>query len=426
MKKTLISVGLYCSILLGASINTKAQSLAQYQPKTAIKVGDKTTLAKPQDQVTGLKSLKLNEINLVNSYYVQDGNNAAVTGGTGSEELWNIATGLDLKLSFLDKKKNKHSITADAAFDYYSSASSDMIDARTVSSASKDDLHFYPNINWNVKNEIKKTTIGAGLAYSTEWDYKSIGGNMSFTKASKDNNTEVSIKAGAFFDTWSVILPSELRPAGYPSGAEGDQEGLDYKKRNSYNISISIAQIINKRLQIMATIEPAMQEGLLSTPFHRVYFTDGTLKVEKLPGERFKLPTSIRANYFLGDKIILRSMYRFYADSWGMKAHTINLESTYKINSFLSITPHYRFSNQGKVKYFAPYKEHNLTSQYYTSDYDISNFNSAFWGAGIRIAPPGGVFGLRFYNALEFRYGHYNRSSGLNANSFSLAMKFTP
>lgn len=426
MRKNLIQIGLYCSIFFGSHLNAISQTLAQYQPKTKITLGDKTTIANPEEEITGFKSLKLNEINLVNSYYIQDGNNAAVTGGTGSEELWNIANSLDLKLSFLDKKKNKHSISADAAFDYYSSASSDMIDARTISSASKDDLHFYPNLNWSVKNEIKKNTIGAGLAYSTEWDYKSIGGNMYYTKTSKDNNTEVSIKGGAFFDTWSVILPSELRPVGYPSGAGGDKEGLDYKKRNSYNLSISIAQIINKRLQVMATIEPSLQEGLLSTPFHRVYFANGTLKVEKLPGERFKLPASIRANYFLGDKIVLRSMYRFYADSWGMQAHTINIESTYKINSFLSTTPHYRFSNQGKVKYFQKYKEHNLTSEYYTSDYDISNFISSFWGAGIRLAPPGGIFGLRFYNSLEFRYGHYRRTSGLNANSFSLAMKFKP
>ncbi len=75
----------------------------------------------------------------------------------------------------------------------------------------------------------------------------------------------------------------------------------------------------------MAVVEPSYQEGLLSTPYHRVYFTDGTLKVEKLPGTRAKLPIGLRASYFLGDRFIIRSFYRYYQDNWGMKAHTVSL-----------------------------------------------------------------------------------------------------
>lgn len=110
-----------------------------------------------------------------------------------------------------------------------------------------------------------------------------------------------------FFDHWMAILPYELRPTDYPSGAEGDQAGIAFKKRNSYNASIGISRVVSKRMQLLLSIEPAYQEGLLSTPFHRVYFTDNTLKVEKLPGQRAKLPMSLRANYFLGDKLVIRS-----------------------------------------------------------------------------------------------------------------------
>jgi hypothetical protein len=80
-------------------------------------------------------------------------------------------------------------------------------------------------------------------------------------------------------------------------------------------ISIDVSRVISKRLQMMVTVEPAFQEGLLSTPFHRVYFTDNTLKVEKLPGQRAKLPMSVRANYFMGDRVIFRTFYRYYIDS---------------------------------------------------------------------------------------------------------------
>lgn len=106
-----------------------------------------------------------------------------------------------------------------------------------------------------------------------------------------------------------------------------------------------------------------------------------------------------------------------------MSAHTISAEATLKVNSFLSITPHYRFNNQTAVKYFAPYKYHLLSDKYYTSDYDISAFKSGFWGAGFRMAPPGGIFGIRAWNSLEVRYGHYNRSNGLVSNIASLSTK---
>jgi hypothetical protein len=408
MKKVIVSIGLYCCIIL----NTNAQSTAP-----ALKISE------TKKEKSGFRTLKIDEVNLVSSYYTQTGNNSAITGGIGTEKLWDAANSLDLKMSFLDKKQRTNSVVLDAAMDYYSSASSDMIDSRSLSSASMTDLHFYPSVSWSRKDEKKHSNFGVSAAYSTEWDYESFGGNISYSKSSKDNNTELSLKAGAFFDKWMAILPYELRPSNYPSGAEGDQGGIAFKNRNSYNASIGISRVVSKRLQMMLTVEPAYQEGLLSTPFHRVYFTDNTLKVEKLPGQRAKLPMSIRVNYFLGDRIIFRTFYRYYMDNWGMRAQTVSAETSYKINSFLSITPHYRFNSQTAVKYFAAYKKHTLSEQYYTSDYDISDFNSAFWGAGLRIAPPGGILGNRWWNSLEIRYGHYNRTNGMVSHIVSLSTK---
>lgn len=44
------------------------------------------------------RKLKIDEINLVSSYYKQDGDNSAVTGGVGSEELTDISNTIDVKL----------------------------------------------------------------------------------------------------------------------------------------------------------------------------------------------------------------------------------------------------------------------------------------------------------------------------------------
>jgi len=398
MKKIIISAGLLAGLLRGGYAQTQ-----------------KDTYEK--------RKLKIDEINLVSSYYGQDGNNSAVTGGIGTEKLGDFANSIDLKLSFVDRKSRQHSIVADFNIDHYTSASSDNIDPLTVSSASRSDTHIYPSLSWSMKDDATHTTRGISYSYSTEYDYQSHGFNLSFSKSSKDNNREFNLKAGAFFDTWTAILPAELRPAGYGSAAEGDRDPVAYKPRNSYNLALSFSQVINKRLQVLFTVEPAFQQGLLSTPYHRVYFTNGSHTVEKLPGSRFKLPVGARISYFAGDRLILRGFYRFYNDDWGMTAHTVNVEASYKVTPFFSISPFYRFSNQTAVRYFQPYGQHKTTDTYYTSDYDISGFSSNFVGMGFRFAPPGGMFGIQHWNTVELRYGHYMRTTGMVGNSITLAMK---
>ena len=403
MKKIILAIGIYCSFLQGI----KAQN----------------TVSKVDSIAYQKRKLKFEEINLVSGYYTQDGNNSAITGGVGSEKLTNIGNSFEIRFSKLDMFNRLHSFTADFNIDRYTSASSDQIDPLTVSSASKQDVHIYPSINWSVKNDLSGITQSLGYAYSTEYDYQSHGFNAGITKLSKDKNTEFSIKGGAYLDTYMCILPSELRPYNYPSGAHGDQRNIDFKARNSYNVAFSLSQVINQRLQILGTIEPSYQEGLLSTPFHRVYFTNGNETVEKLPGTRFKLPVGIRLSYFMGDKTIIRAFYRAYVDSWGMSAHTFNIEVPYKISPFFSVSPFYRLNIQSAAKYFNAKGKHSPSEEFYTSDYDISNFTSAFIGAGFRIAPPGGIANLINWNALEFRYGYYSRTTGMEGHSVSLMIK---
>jgi hypothetical protein len=155
-----------------------------------------------------------------------------------------------------------------------------------------------------------------------------------------------------------------------------------------------------------------------------VYFTTGKDTIEKLPSSRFKLPLGFRLNYFWGDNIILRSYYRYYLDSWGIRSNTANLEVAYKVSPFFSISPFYRFYNQSAARYFAPYEAHSPTDQYYTSNYEYAKFSSQFFGVGFRIAPPNGVFGWQGLHEMEIRYGHYTQTTDLVSDVVSLNLGF--
>jgi hypothetical protein len=386
------------------------------------------------------KKLGIEEVNLVSSLYGQDGNHSAVTGGIGTEKVTDFANGLELKLSGQDATAHKHTIDLALGIDHHTSASSAYV-SKTGASRT-DGSRIYPSINWSVDNLKRKSGFGAGLYYSYEYNYKSFGVNAEYNKQTNNNGT-FEAKATAYFDQVKLIYPSELVPASSSAGTDdggivittasgrvlgrGGEEShgvsIPSSPRNTYSLSLSFAQVINQRFQASISTDIVQQTGYLGLPFHRVYFTNDSVKVENLPNTRFKLPVGLRLNYFLGDKIIIRTFFRYYVDSWGVKSQTADIEIPVKITPFFSISPFYRYYTQTAADYFAPYKSHSFTDTYYTSNYALSAFNASFFGVGVRIAPPGGIFNGKL-SSMEIRYGHYTQTTDLVSNVISVALKF--
>lgn len=398
MKKlSLAVIGLFVSILSAFS-QSKTDS-TQYKPR----------------------KLSFDEANFVTSYYRQDGDHSAVTGGIGTEKLTDYVADFEIKLKRYDNKSRKHSLDVEVGIDHYTSASSDKIDPQTISSASYSDNRIYPSINYSIENEAKGSTAGAGLSFSNEFDYTSFGANLNVAKKTHSGG-EFSFRAQAYLDQLKLIYPVEFRPGG--AAADHEHDNYATTPRNSYSASLSFSQIVNQRLQVMFLADAIYQKGYLGLPFHRVYFLNNLEAIENLPDTRFKLPLGFRANYFIGDMFILKAFYRYYRDSWGLQAHTANIEVPVKLSPFFSVSPFYRFYAQQAADYFAPYAAHKAGEQYYTSNYDLATFNSHFYGAGIRVAPPKGVLGMSHLSALELRYGHYHKTTGMNSDVVSLHLNF--
>lgn len=370
----------------------------------------------PTDSTSTYKSTKLtlDEINLVSSYYKQDGNHSAVEGGIGTQELTDLSNTLDVKLTKYGSTGKKHSFGLEVGIDHYTSASSDKIDPSTVSSASYGDNRFYPSLSYAWEDEEKGKAITAGVSSSTEFDYQSFGANIGYSKKTKDKSGEFSAKFQTYLDQIKLITPIELRTSG----------GYATDNRNTYAFSLGYSQIVNKSFQVMFMADVISQQGYLGLPFHRVYFTDGSVHQEKLPDSRLKIPIGVRASYFLGDNFIIRAYYRYYSDDWKLTAHTFDLEVPVKLSSFVSVSPFYRFYSQQGAKYFKAYAQHTDSDEFYTSNYDLSTFDSNFIGAGIRLTPPKGIFGWSHFNMLEIRYGHYSRTDGLSSNIISLNIRY--
>lgn len=361
------------------------------------------------------KKLKLEEINWVSGYYSQNGNHSPVTGGIGTEKLTDLSNTLELKLIKQSGPGIINNFTLEAGLDHYTSASSDKIDLSANSSASSADNRFYPSLTYMRENQNKAKSYGAGLSLSTEYDYFSIGTNINYSKKTDNRNGEFTIKFQSFFDQVTMIKPVELR---------GINDGPRRKPRNTYAMSLSYSQIINQDLQINLIGDIIRQNGYLGLPFHRVYFSNYTVHQEKLPDTRLKIPLAIMASYFPGAKIIFKAYYRYYMDSWETSSHTLNFEMPIKITPFFSLSPFYRFYTQTATKYFIEYAAYSGSGNFYTSNYDLSNFNSNFLGMGLKYGTPRGILGIKHFSALEIRYGHYTKNTGMVSSIISLHLKY--
>lgn len=380
---------------------------------------EKTSVASDTTNTFRIEQLTESDASILFSYYEQDGANAAVTGGRGTEQLTDFTSKIIVNLA-LDEK---NTISFDGGFDYYTSASTDNIDS-FVSSASSKDMRVHGNIGYSRKAK-NGWTWGLKAGGSAEYDYASLQFSGYVSKLSKDGNRSFGLSGQAFIDRWSLIYPAELR----------GQNWVSTDQRRSYSVSASFSQVINQRMQMSITADLVTQSGLLSTPFHRVYFQDqADARVEALPFNRLKIPVGVRFNYYVNDLLLIRSYYRYYWDDWGIQGHTASIELPIKINRFFSVYPYYRYHTQTAASYFKPFGEHNTNTQFYTSDYDLSDLSSHDIGGGIRYSPASGIGSFRLpgkkgrlltLKELNLRYGHYTRTPSLRSNIISFGMNFS-
>ena len=367
------------------------------------------------------------EVDILGSYYQQNGNHSAVEGGIGTQRLTDVAPAILLNVP-LDSTTR---LSANVGIDYYASASTDRID-QVLSSPSASDVRYHADFGLARQLADKRTTVGVGAGVSKEYDYLSFNLTGSYARASRDGNRELSLAGQVFLDQVTVILPAELRPG----GPRDRQYGSD--NRQSFNLSAVLSQVLTKRVQVALSTELVAQHGLLSTPFQRVYFREkggalGQALPENLPRLRYKYPVGLRLTYYATDLVQLRGFYRLYNDNFGIQAHTFEVETPLKITPFFTLYPFYRYHTQTAADYFAPYLAHSVADEYYTSDYDLAAFTAHKVGLGFRYAPLYGLsrfhtpFGDRVakFKSLDVRYGYYRQSTGLTANVISADLSFT-
>lgn len=411
----------------------------------------------PQDATKVYKKrvLETTEVDFLSSYYSQEGDNAAVTGGVGTEELTDVTGTIVISIPLNDDDV----LTIDAGISAYTSASSSNVnpfdggqpaDPFVASSgASQADNWVNLNGSYSHSSDDRNDIWSAKVSLSSEYDYFSLGFGGSYTKLFNEKNTELSINANVYLDTWNAIYPIELRPfaangigsfraseitgnTNYnPNFTEFDSEG-----RNSYSLGLGFSQILHKKLQGSFALDVVQQQGLLSTPFQRVYFSDIADSfienfqladdIERLPDSRFKIALGGRLNWYLNEAVTVRTFYRYYFDDWGINSHTASLELPIKISDKFTLYPSYRYYNQTAADYFYAYETALSTDEFYTSDFDLSEYWASQFGFGVSYTD---IFTklhlLKFgLKSIDLKFYKYDRDSTFSSGIITAGFKF--
>jgi len=399
--------------------------------------------------------LETTEVDFLTSYYTQDGDNAAVSGGLGTEELSDITGTFVVSIPLNDDEVLKIDVGVSA----YTSASSSNVNPFDggqladpfVASSGASQADTWANLtgSYSHSSDDRNDIWSAKVSVSSEYDYFSLGFGGGYTKLFNEKNTELSINANVYVDSWNAIYPSELRPFGRngigsfrpseitgntnynPSFTEFDSEG-----RNSYSLGLGFSQILHKNLQGSLALDFVQQQGLLSTPFQRVYFSDVADSfidnfqladdIDRLPDSRFKVAVGGRLNWYLNEILTIRTFYRYYFDDWGINSHTASIELPIKITDKFTLYPSYRFYNQTAADYFNPHEVAVSTDEYYTSDYDLSEYSANQFGFGVSYTD---IFakthiwklGLK---SIDLKFYQYDRDTSFSSSIITAGFKF--
>lgn len=374
--------------------------------------------AQESDSLFTKKRVKSTEYEALFSFYQQDGNHSAVTGGTGTEQLKVYIN----KLNIIHTIDSFNLVMVEAGIDVITSASTDNIDF-IVSSESSRDHRFWIAASYQKGSKDSKQVVAIRPSFAFESDYLSLGLSGWWTRRNDLNNWRYGVNVQLFADDlrWgrgnedyrrpvTVVYPVELR----------DSAWFDIYMRYTFNVDFDLQHDINRRMSIGFFPGLVFQQGLLSTPFHRFYFAGATeAVVENLPRQRVKIPLGIQLNSFVGARLALQIYYRYYWDNFGIRSHTINLETPIKIIPQLTLVPFIRFYNQQGASYFFSNQTAATGEPFFTSDYDLSGFTSFKFGTGVNFSS----IDKNFFRQISVRYAHYTRSDGLYFNQLTSYIK---
>ena len=186
----------------------------------------------------------------------------------------------------------------------------------------------------------ERSTWGVGVAASSEHDYKSTALSLDASFSSEDNNT-----------TWNLGIGHSNDRIGSTNDAS-----LHEKKRTT-ELMVGVTQAWTRADLVQFNLTFNQGRGFFSDPYK---------EPDIRPRQRDQRIALLRWNHhFEGQGATLRSSYRYYRDTFGIKAHTVTGEWVQPVGPRWTVTPSLRLYTQSAASfYFDPVYDPDVGEPY--------------------------------------------------------------
>jgi hypothetical protein len=175
-----------------------------------------------------------------------------------------------------------------------------------------------------------------GVAGSDEHDFHSLALSGGAGFSSEDNNRTVAFAAAYTRDRIGATTDPDL-----------------HERRRTLQLSATLTQNLSDRDVLQTSLSLSRGRGFYDDPYK---FPDHR------PDHRRQLAAVLRWNHHVESLgASLRSGYRYYADSFGIRAHTLDAEWVQPMGERITLTPAVRYYSQRAARfYFDPVYDRSL------------------------------------------------------------------
>ena len=206
--------------------------------------------------------------------------------------------------------------------------------------------------------------------------------NIGFTNSEENDYSAETFSFGISQDIFGDLTTVSL---GYSLGNDtvgrrGDANFRDAVERQQYRLGLS--QILTKNLLLGLSFETITDEGFLNNPYRQVRYRDATTpqgysyEREVYPRTRSSDAGSIRLRYYLPYRAAVHAEYRQYADTWDIKADTVELGYTHPIEAGWTVEGKLRSYSQTKADFYNDLFSRPQFQNFMARDKELSTFTS--------------------------------------------------
>jgi Protein of unknown function (DUF3570) len=257
--------------------------------------------------------------------------------------------------------------TADAHF---------LIDAISSASAGAFDETRY-QAGGAYRHQLARLRLGGQVRFSTEPDYRSLYGAVEGDTELLDKNLTLSLTLGVGHDDINNSGLGALAPR-----VEGTLDTL--------LASVGVSQLLGEHGSLSLTYDLSRLDGLQHNLYRRVV-VNGTSLAENHPDLRTRHALAGTLKWFFPSMTTtVIGQYRFYADDWGLHAHTPEVRVLKDVGDWVTVGLRYRHHRQDAADFYQA--RYSVAQELLSADAKLSAFDGHLLGGRLEVS--GGALGL--------------------------------